>query len=198
MLIFLLKFNQLKNKGNVCEIFNLCFLVKYLNEIIFNSYKIQKMCGYVQGRESSSIMQRPRGKLIQALQKIQEKQGYLSEKAISNVARRMNISPNDIYGVASFYSQFRFTRPGKHIIKVCLGTACHVRGGENLLETVERKLNIHQGETTKDGKYSLERVACFGCCALAPVMVINNQVYGRVNNTKVKKILVENSPKRSR
>ena len=152
----------------------------------------------MQGRESSFPLQRPGGKLIQALQKIQEKQGYLSEKAISNVARRMNISPNDIYGVASFYSQFRFTRPGKHIIKVCLGTACHVRGGENLLETVERKLNIHQGETTKDGKYSLERVACFGCCALAPVMVINNQVYGRVNNTKVKKILVENSPKRSR
>ena len=136
--------------------------------------------------------------MIPALQKIQEKQGYLSKKAISDVARRMNLSENDVYGVASFYAQFRFTRPGKQIIKVCLGTACHVRGGENLLETVERELNVHQGETTKDGQYSLERVACFGCCALAPVMVINNKVYGRMNNTKVRKILVENHPKRSR
>ena len=136
--------------------------------------------------------------MIPALQKIQEKQGYLSKKAISDVARKMNISENGIYGVASFYAQFRFTQPGRHIIKVCLGTACHVRGGENLLETVERELNVHQGETTKDGQYSLERVACFGCCALAPVMVINNKVYGRMNNTKVRKILVENHPKRSR
>ena len=152
----------------------------------------------MQGKESLSLMQRSRGKLIQALQKIQEKQGYLSKKAISDVARRMNLSENDVYGVASFYAQFRFTRPGKQIIKVCLGTACHVRGGENLLETVERELNVHQGETTKDGQYSLERVACFGCCALAPVMVINNKVYGRMNNTKVRKILAENHPKRSR
>jgi NADH-quinone oxidoreductase subunit E len=136
-------------------------------------------------------------KLIPLLQKFQATHGYLSNGAIEEVACHTQISKNKIYGVASFYSQFRFTPPGEHIIKVCLGTACHVRGGESLLEIIKRKLSISPGETTKDGKFSLERVACLGCCALAPVMVIDNNVYGRMDSIKVKKILTEYiSPKR--
>jgi len=142
-----------------------------------------------QGRKDPSSFKGQREKLIPLLQKKQEKLSYLSEEAISEVANRVGMSESEVYGVASFYAQFRFTPPGEHVVKVCLGTACHVRGGENLLENVERELDVLCGGTSKDGKFSLERVACFGCCALAPVIVINNNVYGRMDVTKVNKIL---------
>jgi NADH-quinone oxidoreductase subunit E len=135
---------------------------------------------------------RDRTNLVPILQKVQELEGYLSPEAITDISQFMGISGNDIYSVASFYAQFRFERPGKHTIKVCQGTACHVRGGRQILEAVERELGIQPGETTtKDYQFSLERVACFGSCALAPVMVVDKNVYGRVTIARAKKLLSE-------
>ena len=130
-----------------------------------------------------------KGALIPILQEIQEKFGYLPQKAISEVANFTHISESEIFGVASFYAQFYFTRRGEHTTKVCLGTACHVRGGERILDGVKRELGIEPGETTEDYKFSLERVACFGSCALAPVMVVDKNVYGRMTTAKTKDIL---------
>jgi len=132
-----------------------------------------------------------RGSLVPVLQKVQEALGYLPEEAISEIAYFLGVSESEVYGVASFYAQFRFERQGDHTIKVCQGTACHVRGGRRILEGVERDLDIQPGGTTEDYKFSLERVACFGCCALAPVMVVDKTVYGRVTTVKAKKILAE-------
>lgn len=132
---------------------------------------------------------RDRRNLIPVLQKVQEAEGYLSAESITEISHFLDVSENDVYSVASFYAQFRFTRPGDHIIKVCLGTACHVRGGERILDNVERELDIQPGQTTSDYKFGLERVACFGCCALAPVMVVDQNVYSRVTPAKTKKIL---------
>jgi NADH-quinone oxidoreductase subunit E len=130
-----------------------------------------------------------KGALISILQQVQKEYGYLSPDAIFTVAEELKISENEIYGVATFYTQFKFTKPGDHNVKVCLGTACHVRGGHGIMETVERQLNINHGETTKDSQFSLERVACMGCCALAPVMVVDNEIYGKITSTKVKNTL---------
>ena len=130
-----------------------------------------------------------RGDLIPLLQEIQDRAGYLSPENIRQVAEMLQISENDVYGVASFYTQFHFNAPGRHTIKICLGTACHVRNGEKLLEALERELKIKPGETTTDGLFDLQRVACLGCCALAPVMQIDDQIYGRVTSSRLKKIL---------
>ncbi len=133
-----------------------------------------------------------RANLVPILQKVQEVEGYLSPEAITEISHFLNVSGNDIYSVASFYAQFRFERQGKHTIKVCQGTACHVRGGNQILEAVERELNIQPGgTTTEDYQFSLERVACFGSCALAPVMVVDKNVYGRVTIAKARKLLAE-------
>jgi NADH-quinone oxidoreductase subunit E len=132
-----------------------------------------------------------KGALIPVLQRVQEKFGCLREEAISEIARSLRISESEIFGVASFYSQFYFTPRGEHTVKVCLGTACHVRGGEGILDEVKRKLGIESGGTTEDYKFSLERVACFGSCALAPVMVIDQDVYGRMTVAKAKDILAK-------
>ena len=129
--------------------------------------------------------------LIPVLQKAQEELGYLSEEAITEIAHFLGLSSSDIYGVASFYAQFRFERPGEHEIKVCQGTACHVRGSARILEEVERELGIHPGETTTDYKYSLERVACVGCCALAPVMIVDDVVHAKMTVAESKKILAQ-------
>jgi NADH-quinone oxidoreductase subunit E len=141
--------------------------------------------------EIFAAYKRQRGALIPILQKVQEVEGYLPEAAISEISQFLGLSNSEVYGVASFYAQFRFERQGEHTIKVCQGTACHVRGGRRILETVERELGIQSGGTTEDYKFSLERVACFGSCALAPVMVIDKTVYGRMTTVKVKKILAE-------
>jgi NADH-quinone oxidoreductase subunit E len=132
-----------------------------------------------------------RGALIPILQKVQAELGYLPEEAIAEIARFLRVSESEVYGVASFYAQFRFQRQGEHTIKVCQGTACHVRGGQRILEAVERELGIQSEGTTEDYKFSLERVACFGCCALAPVMVVDKTVYGRVTIAKAKQVLTE-------
>ncbi len=130
-----------------------------------------------------------KGAVIPVLQKTQEKLGFLSPEAIKEIAVALGTSDNEIYGVATFYSQFRFTRPGKHGVHVCLGTACHVRGGENVLDAVERELDVTAGQTSKDFKFSVDKVACFGSCALAPVVVVDKDVYGRMTTTKIRDIL---------
>jgi NADH-quinone oxidoreductase subunit E len=129
--------------------------------------------------------------LIPALQRIQAIYDYLPREAIRRTARWLKMSENEIYGVATFYAQFRFVPRGKHHLKVCLGTACHVKGGEQMLEVMRRRLNINPGETSTDGKYDLERVACLGCCALAPVVTLDDKTYARMSVLKLQGILDE-------
>ncbi len=130
-----------------------------------------------------------RGSLIPILQDIQEKFGYLSEEAMAELERLMGISANEIYGVATFYTQFRFSPPGEHTIRSCQGTACHVRGGHQLLQELQRRLGVMAGQTTKDGKFDLERVACLGCCALAPVVSVDGKVHAQITAKKIPSIV---------
>ena len=130
-----------------------------------------------------------RSDLIPLLQDVQEKLGYLPEEAMKAVAAFVGIPESRVYGVATFYAQFYLTRQGRHKIRVCQGTACHVRGGKRILDTISRKLGIRPGETTEDYRFSLEAVACFGSCALAPVMVVDDKVHGRVTPQKAEQIL---------
>lgn len=128
--------------------------------------------------------------LIPLLQKIQETLGFLPRKAMEKVAVHLGIPESEVYGVATFYNQFRFDPPGKHPVKVCVGTACHVKGASVILESWERRLNIKVGQTTPDREFSLERVACVGCCALAPVAVVGEKVHGHMAPTKVDGLLL--------
>ena len=132
-----------------------------------------------------------RDSLIPLLQAIQGAFGYISPEAVLGIADHLHISESCIYGVTTFYTQFRFSRPGDHMVKVCLGTACHVRGGSQIMDETSRYLGVQAGETTPDYKFSLERVACFGSCALSPVVVVDDKVYGRMTPKKVKKLLKE-------
>ena len=120
---------------------------------------------------------------------MQEEIGYLPEEAVSEIAYFLGVSESEVYGVASFYAQFRFERQGEHTVRVCQGTACHVRGGRRILDTVRQELGIQPRETTEDYKFSLERVACFGSCALAPVMVMDKTVYGKTTAAKARQAL---------
>ncbi|MEJ2430161.1 MAG: NADH-quinone oxidoreductase subunit NuoE [Deltaproteobacteria bacterium] len=139
-----------------------------------------------------------RGNLIPILQSIQEKHSYLAPAVMEMVASHLDISPSEVYGVATFYNQFRFHPPGRNQIKVCLGTACHVAGGDIILENFERKLGIKDGETTPDREFSIERVACVGCCALAPVAVVNDNVQGHMQPSKVEGIFLQFQIERER
>jgi NADH-quinone oxidoreductase subunit E len=130
--------------------------------------------------------------LIPILQAAQERFGYLSEEVMAGIARFLKLAPSAIYGVGTFYAQFKLNPTGKRIIKVCRGTACHVRGADRILQEIERKLGIRPGETTSDLEYSLETIACFGSCALAPVMVVDKDVYGRMTPPKAAQILTDN------
>ncbi len=129
--------------------------------------------------------------LIPALQRVQKADGYLSPGAIRGISRWLKISENEIFGVSTFYAQFRFSAPGRHHIKACLGTACHVQGGEQMLDVLQRRLEIKPGETTPDGEYDLERVACLGCCALAPVVTVDAKTYGQMSVLKLQRLLDE-------
>ena len=128
--------------------------------------------------------------LIPILQMIQEKFRYLPPEALVLVASHLSVPPAEVYGVATFYNQFRFHPPGKHPVKVCLGTACHVKGGDIILENFERKLEIAEGETTADKEFSIERVACVGCCALAPVALVGETVHGNMAPSKVEGLIL--------
>ncbi|HUL30616.1 MAG TPA: NAD(P)H-dependent oxidoreductase subunit E [Thermodesulfobacteriota bacterium] len=128
--------------------------------------------------------------LIPILQKIQEELGYLPSYAMIEVARFLNIPEIDVYSVVTFYNQFRLNPPGKHSIRVCMGTACHVKGGHITLEAWERRLKIGPGETTPDREFDLDTVACVGCCAMAPVSVVDKRVEAKADPTRVDGILL--------
>ncbi len=130
-----------------------------------------------------------RRELIHILQDVQRRWGYLPSEAMREVAAFLRVPESAVYGVATFYSHFKFVRQGRHIIKVCLGTACHVRGGPLIMETVERELGIQSGGTTGDYKFSLEKVNCLGCCALGPVLVVGEEYHGKISPAQVPKIL---------
>jgi NADH-quinone oxidoreductase subunit E len=132
-----------------------------------------------------------RGDLIPILQRAQGLYGYLRPDAIRSISRWLKISENEIYGVATFYAQFRFHPPGRHQIKVCLGTACHVKGGEQILITAKQRLGVDTGETTADGEYDLDRVACLGCCALAPVVAVDDKIHSQMSVLKIQRLLDE-------
>jgi len=133
---------------------------------------------------------RDRSLLIPILQMIQERHAYLPPQAMQIVGDHLGIPTCEVYGVATFYNQFRFNPPGKHPVKVCLGTACHVKGGSIVLENFERKLEIKDGETTTDREFSIESVACVGCCALAPVALIGETVHGSMAPSKVEGLIL--------
>ncbi len=127
--------------------------------------------------------------LIPALLEIQKEYNYLPREALQEVSDRMAIPMIQVYQVASFYKAFSLKPRGKHIITVCLGTACHVRGGELLIDQIGRLLNIKASETTKDMQFTLEAVNCLGCCALGPVMVLDGKYYGSMAISKVERVL---------
>lgn len=130
-----------------------------------------------------------RGFLIPILQEVQARYQYISSEAVDTIGDFTGVSPGEIFGVASFYSQFRFDQPGAHTVRVCLGTACYVRGSGQILELMEHQLKIKAGGTTPDKQFSLEHVACFGCCALAPVVMVDKDVHGRMSSAKGQRLL---------
>jgi NADH-quinone oxidoreductase subunit E len=136
-------------------------------------------------------MGQERGRLIPMLQLVQDRLAYLPPAAVRLVSDQLEISASEVYGVATFYNQFRFNPPGRHPIKVCLGTACHVKGGEIILENFERKLQIRDGQTTADREFSIDRVACVGCCALAPVAIVGETLHGKMQPSKVEGIVLK-------
>jgi NADH-quinone oxidoreductase subunit E len=131
-----------------------------------------------------------RENLIPILQQIQKRLGYLPLEAMKEVAEHLCIPDTDVYGVATFYNQFRLNPPGKHSVRVCLGTACHMKGGYIILDAWKRRLGIEAGQTTPDRKFDLDTVACVGCCAMAPVNVVDKKVEGKVSPTRVDGILL--------
>ena len=131
------------------------------------------------------------GELINVLHECQHLHGYLPEEMQRIIARKLGVPASKVYGVVTFYSFFTMTPKGKHPISVCLGTACYVRGSERLLEEIKRILGIEVGETTPDGKFSLDCLRCVGACGLAPVVMVGEHVFGRLDPKDVKKILDE-------
>ena len=127
--------------------------------------------------------------LIAILQDIQIEYNYLPQEVLRIVSKRLDVPLIDIIGVATFYRAFSLEPRGEHLVTVCMGTACHVRGGPKILEEFERKLNIKSGETTEDGQFSLETVSCLGCCAIGPVVVVNGDYYAQTTIRKVDSIL---------
>ena len=129
------------------------------------------------------------GNLITILQKAQDIYGYLPKDVLYHVAERLGTTPAEVLGVATFYSQFRLTPIGKYLIMSCQGTACHVNGSERILAAISEYLGIKNGETTQDGLFTLEEVACLGCCSLAPVIMINGEAHGSLTPDKAVSVL---------
>jgi len=134
---------------------------------------------------------RSESSVIPLLQLVQESEGYIPPEAVRAIARYTGVPAAQIYGVATFYAQFRFQPRGKHVIRLCQGTACHVQGADALLEHLKEKLGVEEGGTTADGLFTLEVVRCLGCCSLAPVMMIDENTYGRLTRRTVDKVLAE-------
>ena len=131
------------------------------------------------------------GSLITVLQKAQEIYGYLPRDVMYHIADRLSVTPAEVMGVATFYSQFRLSPIGKYLIMSCQGTACHVNSSENICEALSSYLGIRSGETTADGLFTLESVACLGCCSLAPVIMINGEAYGNLTPEKALNVIKE-------
>lgn len=140
----------------------------------------------------SKIIEKYKGRkrgLVELLQEISAEFSYLPEEAIKKASRELGISLTQLYSLATFYKSFKLAPPGKHHIYICTGTTCHVRGAAQIVDTLKRELQIEVGETTKDGKFSLETVNCLGVCALAPVVVIDDKYYGKMTSSKIIKLL---------
>jgi NADH-quinone oxidoreductase subunit E len=136
-----------------------------------------------------SSYQGSKNELIPILQEVQENIGYLPEKAMRDIARFIGISESEVYSVASFYTQFRLLPLGRKRITLCRGTACHIRGAPQILERIENNVGIKEGETSSDLEYTLETVACIGCCALAPCVKINTSIHGEITLERVEELL---------
>jgi NADP-reducing hydrogenase subunit HndA len=124
--------------------------------------------------------------LISILQNVQKENGYLSFDNLEYISEKLDMSLEEVYSVATFYNEFKLTRNGKYVISVCLGTVCYVKGADEILEEITRILGIKDKECTKDGKFSLDTTRCLGCCSMAPVLKINDDVYGSVKKSEVK------------
>lgn len=129
------------------------------------------------------------GALIPLLQEVQSVMGYISQDAVEAIGEALGISESEVYGVATFYSEFRLFEPGEHQIKVCLGTSCYLKGGRELLERISGSLCVQPGHTTQDGRFSLETVACLGCCSRSPVMAVDGVVYGNLTPLQAETII---------
>lgn len=138
-----------------------------------------------------------RDKLIPILQEVQEEEGFLRREAVVMIGRHLGVPTSQIFGVATFYNQFRFEPVGMFHIQICRGTACHVKGSAKLLETLKRELGVEPGRTTRDGMFSIEVVACIGACGLAPVISINGEFHARVTPEEIP-VLLENCRKKAR
>ncbi|HBS86494.1 MAG: NADH dehydrogenase [Bacteroidetes bacterium GWF2_38_335] len=132
-----------------------------------------------------------KGNMIPLLQGTMELYGYIPKEAFIKLSERTGLKLSDMYGVATFYAQFRLNPVGKHIIKVCHGTACHVQNANAITDALKEALNVNDGETTEDGMFTLESVACLGCCSLAPVMMIGSESYGKLKGADAVKIIKE-------
>jgi len=142
--------------------------------------------------EISTILEKYENKtemVISVLQEIQDKYYYLPKEAIKKVSEKLNVSLSRVYSIATFYNAFSLIPKGKNQVKICLGTTCYIRGGEDILNEVKKDLKINEGETTEDKKFSLEAGYCFGCCSISPVLIVNNDIHGRVREDKVEYIL---------
>ena len=147
--------------------------------------RLEKVLQKYQGEE---------GALIPVLQEAQEVYGYLSERVLNHIAKRLHVPRAKIFGVVSFYAQFYTTPRGRHVIKSCQGTACHVRGAKGVLESLTRELQVAPGETTQDQNFSLETVACVGTCFLAPVIMIDHDYYGKLTPKRAVDALKKYAP----
>jgi NADH-quinone oxidoreductase subunit E len=149
-------------------------------------------------RQTAKRIGRNRGNLIPLLQKVQKKLGYLPKEAMLEISEHLDIPAVDVYSVVTFYNQFRLNPPGKHAVRVCLGTACHMKGGYIALDAWKRRLKIDAGETTGDREYDLDTVACVGCCTIAPVTVIDEKPLAQVDTAKVDEILLSYEQKKQK
>jgi NADH-quinone oxidoreductase subunit E len=142
-------------------------------------------------RKILTVFEGKKGALISILQRVQEELGYLPEEALEEIASFLKLPRSQVFSVATFYSHFYLARRGDHLVRVCQGTACHVRGATDILETAEYRLGIKTGHTTVDYRYSLERVACVGSCAMAPVVMVDDDVYPKMTAVKMNRLLAE-------
>ncbi|MBI4844147.1 MAG: NADH-quinone oxidoreductase subunit NuoE [Nitrospirae bacterium] len=140
-------------------------------------------------KEAISVSEKNRGVLIYTLQRVQQEMNYLPDHAMKMISEKLGIPLSDVYSTASFYKQFYFTPRGKKIVKVCTGTACHVRGASKVMEKLESEFDIKEGKTTPDLSMTLETVGCIGCCGLAPVATVNEYIVGEIDSAKIEEII---------